>query len=82
VTETHLLPRGGLFKYVSSPHMTCEVAMYSVLMLLLHSNTSYIYCLAWVITNQLSNALLCHKWYKETFSDYPAERKAFIPFVL
>lgn len=82
VTETHLLPKGGLFKYVSSPHMTCEVAMYAVLYLLLHQNTSYIYCLAWVITNQFSNALLTHKWYKETFSDYPKERKAFIPYLI
>lgn len=82
VTETHLLPKGGLFKYVSSPHMTCEVAMYAVLYLLLHQNTSYIYCLAWVVTNQFSNALLTHRWYKETFSDYPKERKAFIPYLI
>lgn len=82
VTETHLLPKGGLFKYLSSPHMTCEVGMYAALYILLHQNTSYIYCLAWVVTNQFSNALLTHRWYKETFSDYPKERKAFIPFVI
>lgn len=81
-TETHLLPKGGLFKYLSSPHMTCEVAMYAALFILLHQNTSYIYCLAWVVTNQFSNALLTHRWYKETFSDYPKERKAFIPFLI
>lgn len=82
VTETHLLPKGGLFTYVSSPHMTCEVAMYAVLYALLHQNTSYVYCLAWVVTNQFSNALLTHRWYRETFSDYPKERKAFIPFII
>lgn len=82
VTETHLLPKGGLFKYVSSPHMTCEVAMYLTLYVLLHKNTSFIYCLAWVVSNQFSNSLLTHRWYKETFSDYPKERKAFIPFLI
>lgn len=82
VTETHLLPKGGLFTYVSSPHMTCEVAMYAVLYALLFQNTSYVYCLAWVVTNQFSNALLTHRWYRETFSDYPRERKAFIPFII
>jgi 3-oxo-5-alpha-steroid 4-dehydrogenase 3 / polyprenol reductase len=82
VTETHLLPKGGLFKYVSSPHMTCEIAMYLVLFIVLHQNTSYIYCLAWVITNQLANALLTHQWYKDTFSDYPTARKALIPYIL
>jgi len=81
-TEVHLVPRGGLFQFVSSPHMTCEVAMYAVLYCLLYQNTSCIYCFAWVLTNQLSNALLTHKWYKETFSDYPKERKALIPFLI
>ncbi|CRK88513.1 CLUMA_CG002207, isoform A [Clunio marinus] len=81
VTETHLIPKGGLFKYLSSPHMTCEVFMYLILYFLLHQNTSCIYCLAWVVTNQFSNSLLTHRWYKETFSDYPKERKAFIPFL-
>jgi 3-oxo-5-alpha-steroid 4-dehydrogenase 3 len=81
-TETHLIPRGGLFQYVSSPHMTCEVAMYCVLYILLLNNSSYIYCLSWVITNQFSNALLTHKWYKHTFSDYPTERKALVPFII
>lgn len=82
VTETHLLPRGGLFEFLSSPHMTCEVAMYGALYILLHQNSSFIYCFAWVLCNQFSNALLTHRWYKETFSDYPKERKAFIPFLV
>lgn len=81
-TEAHLIPRGGLFQYVSSPHMTCEVAMYCVLYILLRQNSSLIYCLAWVITNQFSNALLTHKWYQQNFSNYPAQRKALIPFIV
>jgi 3-oxo-5-alpha-steroid 4-dehydrogenase 3 len=81
-TESHSMPTGGLFKYVSSPHMTTEVGMYLVLYVLLYKNPTYVYCLAWVITNQFSNALLTHKWYKQTFANYPRERKAFIPFVI
>ena len=81
-SETHSMPKGGWFKYLSSPHMTAEVGMYLILYALLFKNTSYIYCIGWVVSNQLSNALLTHKWYKETFSNYPKERKAFIPYVL
>lgn len=81
-TEKHLMPSGGWFKYLSSPHMTAEVGLYLTLFILLSKNTSYIYCLLWVVTNQLSNALLTHQWYKETFPKYPKERKAFIPFIL
>lgn len=80
-TETHLMPKGGLFKYISSPHMSTEVGMYLILYLLIFKNSSYIYCLAWVVSNQFMNSILTHKWYKETFSDYPKERKAFIPFI-
>ncbi|KAG5670163.1 hypothetical protein PVAND_000444 [Polypedilum vanderplanki] len=81
-TEIHLMPKGGWFEYVSSPHMTSEVGMYLVLYILLFQNTSYIYCLLWVVSNQFSNALLTHQWYKDTFSDYPKNRKAFIPFLI
>jgi 3-oxo-5-alpha-steroid 4-dehydrogenase 3 / polyprenol reductase len=81
-TESHLLPQGGWFNYVSSPHMLTEIAMYLTLYALLHENTSYIYCLSWVLSNQICNALLTHKWYLETFKDYPKERKAIIPFIL
>lgn len=82
VTETHLIPRGGLFEYVSSPHMTCEVGMYLILYILLSANTSYIFCLAWVMSNQTFNAFLTHQWYRAHFSDYPQNRKFLIPFVL
>ena len=81
-TETHPMPKGGWFKFVSSPHMTAEVGMYLSLYGLLFRNTSYIYCLFWVLTNQLSNALLTHQWYKETFPKYPKERKALFPYIL
>lgn len=82
VTEKHLLPQGGWFKYVTSPHMLSEILMYIILYILLHSNTTYIYCLIWVLSNQISNAWLTHKWYLENFPKFPKERKAIIPFLL
>ncbi len=81
-TEKHLLPQGGWFKYVSSPHMLTEVLLYLILFILLHSNTIYIYCLVWVLSNQISNAYLTHRWYLENFPKFPKERKAIIPFLL
>lgn len=81
-TERHMMPKGGWFNYVSSPHMTTEIGMYAALFILLNKNSSYIYCLTWVLSNQISNALLTHKWYMTTFKDYPKDRKAIIPFIL
>jgi 3-oxo-5-alpha-steroid 4-dehydrogenase 3 len=82
ITESHVLPQGGWFQYVSSPHMFTEVAMYIILYVVLFKNSTYIYCLFWVVSNQICNAILTHKWYLQTFKDYPKERKAIIPFLL
>jgi hypothetical protein len=38
--------------------------------------------LAWTVANLIPRALSHHKWYKKQFADYPAGRKAIIPFVL
>ena len=78
----HELPKGGLFKYVSSPHMSTEIGMYLILYALMYNNSTYIYCLFWVLSNQICNAILTHKWYLENFKDYPKDRKAIIPFIL
>ena len=81
VTQKHLLPTGGYFEYLSAPHMFFEIVMYVALYILLFGNTSFVYVLLWVLTNQIENSWLCHKWYLETFKDYPEQRKAIIPLV-
>lgn len=81
-TEKHLLPSGGWFKYVTSPHMTAEVLMYIILGALLFQNTSYVWVIIWVASNQMNNAWLTHKWYMENFKNFPKQRKSFIPFLL
>jgi hypothetical protein len=30
----------------------------------------------------MPRALHHHKWYKETFSEYPSRRKALLPFIM
>lgn len=32
--------------------------------------------------NPVPRAFATHKWYREKFADYPADRKALIPFVI
>lgn len=79
VTEKHLLPDGGFFDFVSSPHMFFEILMYIILTLVLYANVSWWWVLLWVVSNQLENAWLTHKWYLTTFKNYPKERRAIIP---
>ncbi|XP_067624595.1 polyprenol reductase [Eurosta solidaginis] len=80
-TEQHLLPSGGFFDLISSPHMFFEIKMYIALLALLPS-TTWFFVTVWVFCNQLMNALLTHKWYKENFKNYPKNRRALIPFIL
>ncbi|XP_037958890.1 polyprenol reductase-like, partial [Teleopsis dalmanni] len=81
-TEKHLLPRGGFFNLISSPHMFFEIVMYAVLLSLLPRCTSWYFIVFWVLSNQTMNALLTHKWYKDNFKDYPKNRRALFPLVL
>ncbi|XP_075152581.1 polyprenal reductase [Haematobia irritans] len=81
-TEKHLLPTGGFFDFVSSPHMLFEVLMYFALMGILANSFTWKLVVAWVFSNQLMNALLTHQWYKENFKNYPKHRKALIPFIV
>lgn len=82
VTSAHKIPRGGLFELLSSPHLTCEVLLYLALSLILRQSPTFQFVFFWVASNQIETAFLSHWWYKKTFSDYPKQRKAFIPYVL
>lgn len=79
VTEKHVMPNGGFFKYVSSPHMFFEIILYLSLYGILYANTSWKYVLIWVFANQIINAHLTHEWYLKAFRNYPKSRKALIP---
>lgn len=81
-TERHLMPVGGYFELVSSPHMLFEVLLYGALYMLLARNTSWLFVLCWVLTNQVENAWLTHQWYRATFRQYPAKRRAIFPWLL
>uniref|UniRef100_A0A8D8YDY8 Polyprenal reductase n=1 Tax=Cacopsylla melanoneura TaxID=428564 RepID=A0A8D8YDY8_9HEMI len=83
VTYEHLLPQGGLFNFVSSPHLFCEAVIYFSLYLILYNNNTFAYVFYWVLSNQFEVSLLNHWWYQSKFSDkYPMSRKAFIPYLL
>ncbi|KAH8413344.1 hypothetical protein KR009_010085 [Drosophila setifemur] len=81
-TERHLLPRGGMFNVLSSPHMFLEVVMYFCIADLYMPVRIWRLIFLWVASNQTINALLTHRWYIETFRDYPKNRRAIIPFLL
>ena len=83
VTTDHLIPFGGGFRLLSSPHYTAECLIYLGLWLVSSFDTSMAVILFNVIANHLMMSELSHRWYKKTFSDdYPSERKMLIPWLL
>ncbi|XP_055604673.1 polyprenol reductase [Uranotaenia lowii] len=82
VSQKHSIPRGGYFELISSPHMFFEIVMYVALHGIIVRNTSVMYVLIWVLSNQTMNAWLTHQWYRENFKDYPTARRAIFPYVL
>lgn len=74
------IPSGWLFEKISCPNLFGELtewAGFAILCWNLPAITFFI----WTAANLVPRALSHHKWYKEKFSEYPAIRKAIIPFL-
>ncbi|MBP6978056.1 MAG: DUF1295 domain-containing protein [Bacteroidales bacterium] len=77
----YFIPYGGLFRYVSCPNFFGEILEWSGFALMTWCLPTFSFLL-WTIINLVPRALDHHRWYKRTFTDYPKERKALIPFLL
>lgn len=75
------IPRGGLFSYISCPNHFSEIIEWLGFALMTWSLPGLAFAI-WTIANLLPRAIHHHRWYRATFPDYPAERKAVIPFIL
>lgn len=75
------IPRGWLFEKISCPNLFGELIEwlgFAILCWNLPALTFFI----WTAANLIPRAMSHHKWYKEKFSDYPAGRKALLPFII
>jgi steroid 5-alpha reductase family enzyme len=75
------VPYGGMFSYVSCPNFLGEIIEWLGFALMSWSIAALAFAL-WTVFNLLPRAIDHHNFYKNTFKDYPAERKAVIPFIL
>lgn len=82
VKDKHKMPEGGMFEIVSCPHMLAEVLVYVGILIILGRHTGWLIVTSWVVSNQIQVAVMNHKWYHETFKDYPRHRRAIFPFIL
>jgi protein-S-isoprenylcysteine O-methyltransferase Ste14 len=74
----YVLPKGGLFRYISCPNFFGELVEWFGFALMTFNIGSLSFFM-WTFINLVPRALSHHKWYNENFNDYPKNRKAIIP---
>ena len=74
------IPRGGAFELVSAPNYLGEMIEWAGWALLAWSPAGLAFAF-YTFANLAPRAISHHRWYRDRFPDYPAGRKALIPFL-
>jgi len=74
------VPSGGGFRYVSAPNYLGEIVEWIGFALAAGTLAAWAFAV-FTVANLAPRALSNHRWYRKTFPDYPASRRALIPFV-
>ncbi len=74
------IPRGGPYELVSSPNYLGEIVEWCGWALLTWSLAGLSFA-TWTVANLAPRARSNHRWYRETFPDYPRSRRALLPFI-
>jgi 3-oxo-5-alpha-steroid 4-dehydrogenase 1 len=76
----YAIPRGGLYRWVSCPNYLGEIIEWIGFALMTRSPAAATFAI-WTAANLIPRARSHHAWYRQTFEDYPATRRALIPGV-
>ncbi len=74
------IPYGGLFRWVSCPNYLGEIVEWSGWALATWSLPGLAFAV-WTFANLVPRARSHHAWYHTNFAEYPADRKALIPWM-
>jgi hypothetical protein len=75
------IPHGGMYRLVSCPNYLGEMLEWAGWAIAAWSGAGLAFAV-FSIANLLPRAIANHRWYRCEFADYPAARKAVIPFLL
>jgi len=76
--EGYRIPHGGMYRWVSCPNYLGEVLEWTGWAVATWSLPGLAFAV-WTAANLLPRAWAHHRWYRQTFPDYPPERRAVIP---
>lgn len=77
----YAIPRGGLYRWISCPNYLGEILEWTGFAVMTWSPAAATFAL-WTAANLIPRAISHHRWYRERFEDYPADRRAIVPGVL
>ncbi|MEV0095037.1 hypothetical protein [Streptomyces sp. NPDC050738] len=80
-TTDYKIPYGLGFRFVTSPAYLGELIAWAGFAILTWALPGVVIFLI-TFGNLVPRAFATHRWYGEKFTDYPAERKALVPFVI
>jgi len=72
------IPRGGFYRWISCPNYFGELVIWLGWALATWSFAGLAFAV-WTAANLVPRARSHHAWYRQTFPDYPPERKALLP---
>lgn len=75
------IPRGGLFEWISCPNYLGEIIEWCGWAIATWSLPGLAFAL-FTAANLVPRALSNHRWYRQTFPDYPTRRHAIVPGLL
>jgi len=79
--STYQVPHGMAYRWVSCPNYLGEITQWTGWAIATWSLAGWVFAV-WTMANLIPRALAHHRWYRETFEDYPAGRRALIPYLL
>ena len=80
-TKGYVVPRGGLFEWVSCPNLFGEIVEWAGFAVMCWNLPAFSFAV-WTAANLVPRALSHHAWYRAHFADYPPARRAVIPILL
>jgi len=78
--QGYKVPHGGAYRFVSSPNYLGALVEWGGFALACWSLPALAF-FVFTVANLVPRAVSHHRWYKQTFPDYPPERRAVIPWV-
>ena len=74
----YAVPQGGMYRWISCPNYFGEILEWIGWAIATWSLAGLAFAL-WTAANLVPRAYSHHQWYRESFTDYPPERKALVP---